>query len=187
MKELIEIQQRLKAPKDKYNSVFRFNYRSAESILENLKPLLSELNCTLTLSDEIVPVLNTLFVKATATLKNSSGEVEVTTAFAGHELSKKGSDIAQISGAASSYARKYALNGLFCIDDTKDADTDEYTKQHEAQAQNYEKDIVNLIARVGKCNSMDDLMNLRNGNMAYAQDQRFRDALNARAQMLRTA
>lgn len=123
MKELIEIQKKLKAPKSQYNTFGKYNYRSAEDILEAVKPLLHEQNCTLTLSDDIVGVGNRLYVKATARLMNSAGEVIETTAFAREDETKKGMDGSQITGSSSSYARKYALNGMFCIDDTKDADT----------------------------------------------------------------
>ena len=127
MKELIEIQNTLKAPKGQYNSFGKFKYRSCEDILEAVKPLLKKHTCTLTLSDEIVLCGTRIYIKATATLTNESGEKEVVTAFAREDEAKKGMDGSQITGTSSSYARKYALNGLFCIDDTKDADTDEET------------------------------------------------------------
>lgn len=122
MKELIEIQSRLHAPKDNRNDFGKYNYRSAEDILENVKPILKEVKCTLILEDEIIMVANRIYVKAIARLQNSTGEVEKASAFAREEETKKGYDAAQITGSASSYARKYALNGLFCIDDTKDPD-----------------------------------------------------------------
>jgi hypothetical protein len=122
MKELIEIQSKLHAPKDNRNDFGKYNYRSAEDILENVKPILKEVKCTLILEDEIIMVANRIYVKATARLQNSTGEVEEASAFAREEETKKGYDAAQITGSASSYARKYALNGLFCIDDTKDPD-----------------------------------------------------------------
>jgi hypothetical protein len=122
MKELIDIQSKLKSPKDNRNNFGNYNYRSAEDILENVKPFLAENKCTLTITDDIIEVCGRVYVKATARLKNSTGEVEETTALAREEEVKKGMDAAQITGSASSYARKYALNGLFCIDDTKDPD-----------------------------------------------------------------
>jgi len=128
MKELIEIQSELKAPKGQYNSFGKYKYRSAEDILEAVKPLLKNHNCQLTLSDEIMLIGDRYYVKATATLTNGK-EDEKVSAFAREDLDKKGMDGSQITGTASSYARKYALNGLFCIDDTKDADTDEYKNQ----------------------------------------------------------
>lgn len=122
MKELIEIQSRLRAPKSQYNNFGKYSYRSAEDILNALKPLLKENGCTLTISDEVLLIGNRFYVQATCTLKNASGETETTTALAREEDAKKGMDGSQITGTASSYARKYALNGLFAIDDTKDAD-----------------------------------------------------------------
>ena len=133
MKELQIIQFRLKAPKGNYNSFGKYKYRSAEDILEAVKPLLNEENCVLTLSDEIVQVGDRYYIKATCTLVNSDGQIVETSAFARETETKTGMDASQITGTASSYARKYALNGLFCIDDTKDADalntSAEYTQQ----------------------------------------------------------
>lgn len=125
MKELIAIQSELKAPKGQYNNFGKYKYRSCEDILEAVKPILKAHECVLNLCDDIVAVGDRYYVKATARITNAAGEVETATAFAREDLDKKGMDGSQITGAASSYARKYALNGLFCIDDTKDADTDE--------------------------------------------------------------
>lgn len=119
--KLIAIQSNLKAPKNQYNSFGKYYFRSGEDILEALKPLLKENGCTLVMSDEIVFVSDRVYVKSIATLSDGKDSVS-TTAFAREEADKKGMDGAQITGAASSYARKYALNGLFCIDDTKDPD-----------------------------------------------------------------
>ena len=132
--KLNRIQVELKAPKDKLNKFGGYNYRSAEGILEALKPLLKTYGVYVTLSDEIVEVGGRVYVKATACLsdtKSADGfnEVKVATAYAREAESKKGMDEAQVTGATSSYARKYALNGLFLLDDTKDADTDEYALQ----------------------------------------------------------
>lgn len=129
MKELIEIQKKLKAPKGQYNSFGKYKYRSAEDILEAVKPLCHEKNCTLTLSDEMVNIGERYYIKATAKITNGTEDV-VVSAYAREDETKKGMDGSQITGTASSYARKYALNGLFCIDDTKDADTDEYKRQN---------------------------------------------------------
>lgn len=123
MKELVNIQSKLKAPKGQYNSFGKYKYRSCEDILEAVKPLLKENNCVLTIADDIILVGDRFYVKAIVTLKNSSGETVTTTAFAREDESKKGMDGSQVTGASSSYARKYALNGMFCIDDTKDSDT----------------------------------------------------------------
>lgn len=117
------IQQGLKAPKDLTNKFGGYKYRSAETILEAVKPLLHEQSCILTINDEMVAVGERVYVKATATITTvEPGEGISVSAFAREPEDKKGSDASQITGAASSYARKYALNGLFCIDDTKDAD-----------------------------------------------------------------
>jgi len=131
MKELIEIQSELKVPKDNYNSFGKYKYRSAEDILESVKPLCKKHNCLLTLNDDLEMYGDRFYVKATAKLTNGAETVSVT-AFAREEETKKGMDGSQITGTASSYARKYALNGMFCIDDTKDADTDEFIKTAKA-------------------------------------------------------
>ena len=124
--KLAMIQQKLKAPKGQVNTFGKYKYRSCEDILEAVKPLLNDL--VLTISDDIVEVGGRVYVKATVSLSSGSGNVS-TTAFARESEIKKGMDESQITGAASSYARKYALNGLFCIDDTKDADaTNEHDK-----------------------------------------------------------
>ena len=125
-KKLWTIQQTLNAPKSQRNNFGGYNYRSAEDILEAAKPLLQ--NITLTVSDEIVLIGERYYVKATATLSDGEDAIAVT-AYAREEENKKGMDASQLTGATSSYARKYALNGLFCIDDAKDADTDAYSKQ----------------------------------------------------------
>lgn len=122
MKELVSIQSKLKAPKNQRNSFGNYNYRNAEDILEALKPLLKESECYLTISDDIIVVDDRFYVKATATITNKEDKSVSVSAFARETLSKKGMDESQITGSTSSYARKYALNGLFCIDDTKDSD-----------------------------------------------------------------
>lgn len=121
------IQSNLKAPKGQFNSFGKYHYRSCEDILEGVKPHLKETNTCLVISDEIVTIGDHNYIKATATLYGADGGAIANSAFAKEPLDKKGMDPSQITGATSSYARKYALNGLFCIDDTKDADTDAYT------------------------------------------------------------
>ena len=118
--KLAEIQAKLKTPKNQYNSFGKYKYRNCEDILEAVKPLLKE--SVLTLSDDIVEVGGRVYVKATAHFLNKEEDLKVT-AYAREAVEKKGMDHAQVTGAASSYARKYALNGLFLIDDTKDADS----------------------------------------------------------------
>lgn len=123
-------QAELKAPKNQYNSFGKYSYRSCEDILEAAKPVCAKYGLLLTVSDEIVHEGDRYYIKATACLYDAQGgsdEVVSATAFAREALDKKGMDDSQITGTASSYARKYALNGLFCIDDTKDADTQDNT------------------------------------------------------------
>lgn len=123
MKELSQIQAKLNAPKGQYNNFGKYSYRNAEDILAAVKPFVEELGVDLTISDDIVVVGERIYVKATAMLTNEKGETRQTTAFAREPQTKKGMDDSQVTGASSSYARKYALNGLFAIDDTKDADS----------------------------------------------------------------
>ncbi len=121
--KLSVIQAEFKAKKSRYNSFGKYNFRSAEDILEALKPLLAEWQCVLTVQDEVVEIGGRVYVKATARISDTEHDNSVeTTAFAREAEVKKGMDEAQITGSASSYARKYALNGLLCIDDTKDPD-----------------------------------------------------------------
>lgn len=135
---VIALQNELKAPKSKYNSFGKYAYRSCEDILEAVKPLLAKHGLRLNISDQVIYFgtgeNGRFYVKAIATLTEASNLLDkggwlTSEGWAREEESKKGMDGCQITGTASSYARKYALNGLFLIDDTKDADTDEYTKQ----------------------------------------------------------
>lgn len=139
MDKLIAIQSELKAPKGQYNSFGKYKYRSAEDILEAVKPLCVKHNVLLTLTDSIELIGERYYVKATARVSDGTKAVEVT-ALAREDLDKKGMDGSQITGTASSYARKYALNGLFCIDDTKDADTDEYAVKTQGKDPDAKKD-----------------------------------------------
>ena len=122
MKELIEIQSRLNVPKNRKNEFGGFMYRSCEDILEAVKPLLKEFGCTLIISDTVKQVGDRYYVESTTILQNPEGLSATNTAYAREAESKKGLDEAQLTGSVSSYARKYALNGLFCIDDTSDPD-----------------------------------------------------------------
>ena len=136
--KLSQIQSKLNAPKGQYNSFGKYNYRNCEDILQALKPILAEHKCHVSLSDEIVIVGNRFYIKSTATITDSENNSFSTTAFAREAESKKGMDESQVTGSTSSYARKYALNGLFAIDDNKDADTlnnhADFTNQPVAQA-----------------------------------------------------
>ena len=128
--KLLAIQTKLKAPKGQYNKFGNFNYRSAEDILEAVKPLNAEQGLLLTITDEIKEVGGRIYVVATATVSDGTDELKVS-AFAREPENKKGMDESQITGATSSYARKYALNGLYAIDDNKDADTNEHKQQQD--------------------------------------------------------
>lgn len=128
MNKLTQIQSELKAPKNQYNSFGKYKYRNCEDILEAVKPLLAKYDCKLIITDEVINIGTRFYIKATAKFKSEDGVVEVS-AMAREEESKKGMDGSQVSGAASSYARKYCLNGLFLIDDTKDADSEAPAKQ----------------------------------------------------------
>lgn len=155
MKTLLAIQAKLEVPKSQFNEFGGYNFRSCEDILKAVKPLLEQSNATLIISDEIVAVGTpfvcrdsdgneyvcgqSVFVKATATLSADGEEPVCVSAFARHPEARKGMDDSQITGATSSYARKYALNGLFCIDDNRDADATNTHGKGESQPRNPEK------------------------------------------------
>ncbi len=129
--KLLAIQSEIKVPKSQYNAFGKYSYRSCEDILEAIKPLAAKHNCVLKIHDEIEFISGRFYVKAIATLTDcETGEIVVAFAWAREEETKKGMDAAQITGSTSSYARKYALNGLFCLDDTKDADA---TNKHDKE------------------------------------------------------
>ena len=154
---LSSFQTELKAPKGQTNQFGGYKYRSAEDILEAIKPLLKKYNCDLTISDDVVEVGGRVYVKATAVLCGGGVIAEVS-AFAREAETKKGMDEAQITGSASSYARKYARNGLFAIDDTKDADaTNDHGKSRESQPKAFAKSSKPTKA-VQKTDAFDDLM-----------------------------
>ena len=130
-KKLIEVQTKLKAPKNQYNSFGKYSYRNCEDILEALKPILHEVGATIIISDEVVSVNERYYVKATVKfIDTETGDMVEASANAREEDNKKGMDSSQLTGSTSSYARKYALNGLFAIDDTKDAD---FTNTHDKE------------------------------------------------------
>ena len=132
---LMAVQADLKAPKGQHNSFGKYDYRSAEDIIEAVKPLLKENGLFLTMSDDIVQIGDRYYVKATVKVVDIvTGESVQTSALAREAAQKKGMDESQVTGTASSYARKYALNGLFAIDDNRDADTDEYARQTRGSA-----------------------------------------------------
>ena len=133
--KLIEVQKELKAPKGQYNNFGRYNYRSAEDILEAVKPLLHKQGLLQVITDDVISVGERVYIKATVSIYDSvSSETISNSAFARESETKKGMDDSQVTGTASSYARKYALNGLYAIDDTKDADSNEYNAQNGANS-----------------------------------------------------
>ena len=134
IKKIVAIQSELKAPKGQYNSFGKYNYRSCEDILEGVKPLLTKHGLVLTIQDSIDLIGDRFYVKATATITDGKEQLS-TSAYARESLDKKGMDASQVTGATSSYARKYALNGLLAIDDTKDADTMDNSKKPVQQTQ----------------------------------------------------
>lgn len=148
--KLLQIQTELKAPKNQFNKFGGYPYRSCEGILEAVKPLLDKYKLTIFFSDEIINIEDRFYIKTTLNLINieEPKEMIVTTALAREELIKKGMDGSQITGTSSSYARKYALNGLFLIDDTKDSDTTnerkkEYSEDDKVQLINLIKNKIN--------------------------------------------
>lgn len=128
------IQSELKAPKSQYNSFGKYHYRKCEDILEAVKPLLAKHSCELYITDEVIEIGTVVVITACAVFTDKDGRQTVSKAHAGVELQKKGMDVAQTFGASSSYARKYALNGLFLIDDTQDYDSDEHRNQVQGNA-----------------------------------------------------
>ena len=165
--KLSKVQTELKAPKGQYNSFGKYKYRSCEDILEAVKPLNAKHGVVLTVGDEVVEISNRFYVKATATFVDiESGEKIINTALAREDDAKKGMDGSQITGTASSYARKYCLNGLYCIDDTKDADTDEYRHQQERKPQEskpQERQYVKVVnGRTAVINSNGEYVDIEN-------------------------
>ena len=153
---LAAIQAELKAPKGNFNSFGKYKYRSCEDIVEAVKPLLANHACHLILTDDVVAVLDRVYVKATATIYKGTEIIGQSTAFARESLDKKGMDDSQITGTASSYARKYALNGLLAIDDTKDADTDEHTAQRNKPVKTLKAD-PSISQSIHACTNIDEL------------------------------
>src|SRR5699024_9429331 len=160
--KLLKAQEELKAPKGQYNSFGKYKYRSAEDILEAVKPINVRNGILLTITDEPILIGEWHYIKSSATVTDGVDNLTVT-AYARESETKKGQDLSQITGTASSYARKYALNGLYLIDDTKDADTDEYRNQGnkapavksatQAEIGNLKKEIIafsNLMKEQGK-------------------------------------
>jgi hypothetical protein len=167
MHRLIAIQQELKAPKNQKNNFGGYNYRSCEDILEAVKPLLKKQGLALIIYDDVVSKDGRFYIRAIATLYDETGkQVAQTAAFAREEETKKGMDASQITGSASSYARKYALNGLFAIDDTKDADA---TNTHGKADINPDTDIIEGLKA---CASYTELQRYYKANYEAVQDKK---------------
>ena len=195
MKELISIQSELKAPKTQVNRFGGYKYRKAEDILEAVKPLLAKQKCTLIITDDVVLIGNRIYVKATATIKNEKGECETTTGWAREEETKKGMDGSQITGASSSYARKYALNGLFAIDDNDDSDTTNDGQHHEAQQQTQatqqtasqqfnSNDLNEGLGYLSRCVSKDNLLWVIQHYQPLCSNTQFMQAVSAKKKEL---
>ena len=194
MKELISIQSELKAPKTQYNKFGGYKYRKAEDILEAVKPLLAKQKCTLIITDDIVMVGSRIYVKATATIKNEKGECETSTGWAREEETKKGMDGSQITGASSSYARKYALNGLLAIDDNADSDTTndgqhQVAQQQESQqaaqpAQYHPNDLNEGLGYLNRCINKDNLIWVVQTHKPLTANPQFMQAVSAKKKQL---
>lgn len=189
MKELNTIQSKLTAPKEQFNKFGNYKYRSCEDILKAVKPLLAETKCTLMLQDEVLLIGNRYYIKATATLTNSTGESVATTALAREDENKKGMDGSQITGAASSYARKYALNGLFAIDDTKDADATNTHGKDDANANADEltpHEVIENIVKpaLAQMNTKDELKKLYDYYPKLQSIPEYKSAFSARRKVL---
>lgn len=185
MKELLQIQSELKAPKGQFNAYGKYKYRSCEDILEAVKPILKKNNCTLLLSDSLIYIGERYYIKATATLVNAEGKSVSTEAYAREEETKKGMDASQITGASSSYARKYALNGLLCIDDNKDSDTTNTGDNAPAAPAKASKEdsaeVEKAIAEINAAKSKDDLVKAiakYKGNKSVINNLAFINAVN---------
>lgn len=186
--KLQAIQQTLKVGKSRKNVHVGYMYRSAEDILNAVKPLLNTLHLTLTLSDDIMEVGNQVYVQATATLLDlEDNSVQTTTAFAREDFAAKGMSASQTTGAASSYARKYALNGMLLLDDVKDADTDEYhtinapqTQQTVQEPLTREQKISKICAEVLMCNSTDELSTLWKKLKRWTDEEQIKNTFSQR-------
>lgn len=161
--KLMNIQQELKAPKGQYNSFGKYAYRSCEDILEAVKPLLKKEKVVLTISDELQYIGNRYYIKATVTLIDTESEATISnSAYAREEETKKGMDGSQITGASSSYARKYALNGLFGIDDNKDSDTANIQSKEEKEDKKASPKQIELIQKYYQGENLTKLLEVNN-------------------------
>ena len=170
---LINIQSELRAPKMQFNNFGKYRYRSCEDILEALKILLKLYNCQLTLTDEIIEIGSRYYIRATATLIHGD-EVTSVTGWAREEEEKKGMDASQITGTASSYARKYALDGLFLIDDANDADTPAYARVSYTKEDNNAAELQGAILQMQQADTLKDAYNVWDiFSKKYGNDESF--------------
>lgn len=194
--KLLIIQNSIKVNKDRFNTFGNYKYRSAEDILNAAKPLLAQNNCILVLSDEVVNIGNYNYIKATAKIIDiEDGSEIVNTAYAREDEKCKGMQGSQITGATSSYSRKYALNGLFLLDDVKDADSNEFHYENTLQnvplnihpntpmpkpILNKEEKIQSIIAEINRCNDVDSLTALWNRLKNWTTDESIKKAFSER-------
>lgn len=173
--KVLVVQNELKAPKGQYNSFGKYHYRSCEDILEAVKPLLVKQGLLLTISDDIISVGDRVYVKATVTI--SDGEHSITnTALAREEESKKGMDGSQVTGASSSYARKYALNGMFCIDDTKDSDVTNVGQSVKSKTE--ENPMMDMaMSDINNAKTLDGLMAVWHNYQSLQSNAAFKDLM----------
>lgn len=175
--KLIAIQRDLKAPKSQFNAFGKYRYRSCEDILEAVKPLLFREGVVLTIADDLLAENGRFYVKASATLAYQDERI-CSSAFAREDETKKGMDGSQITGAASSYARKYALNGLFCIDDTKDADATNTGEQQPVQEQQPAQDkfYIQAMNELSLATTVDELKNVWSKYKLLQNNEAFKKA-----------
>lgn len=176
--KLLHIQQNLKAPKNQYNSFGDYHYRNCEDILEALKPLLAEVKAVILIRDDVVLIGDRFYIKATATLQDAESQDNISnTAYARETEQKPKMDAAQITGSCSSYARKYALNGLFCIDDAKDPDTQKPPEPQEPKGNNRQQGSKTTQNR--QQNATQKPTGAEKGNKAVYVNQRQMDTIRA--------
>lgn len=171
MNKLTEIQNELKAKKSRYNAFGKYNYRSCEDILEAVKPLLKKYDASLVISDDMLQVGERYYIRAMASLSLGDGNVFTGVGFARESLDKKGMDDSQITGTASSYARKYALNGLFLIDDSQDSDVTNTDTDSNIEA---------VLVAVNEAKTKDDLITIWNDNKPLQANKEFLAAIQNR-------
>lgn len=192
--KLVAIQGELKAPKGQYNSFGKYKYRSCEDILEAVKPLLVKHGLLLTITDDVMMMGDRIYIKATVTITDGESSVS-NSAFAREEDTKKGMDSSQVTGASSSYARKYALNGMFCIDDTKDSDatntgnTEQKPETPKPVAQKpapkkTELTYEQALALISDAKTVDELMTIYSSNQHLHKNANFMAQMTAKRQAL---